>query len=51
VGKADAQPSYKKEMQKIGAYPAYLSRKEFEKELSVYKTVAEEFLKKLGMVK
>jgi tripartite-type tricarboxylate transporter receptor subunit TctC len=51
VGKAAEQESYQKEMKKIGAYPAYLSRKEFEKELATYKTVAQEFLKKLGMIK
>jgi len=51
VGKADAQESYQKEMKKIGAYPAFLSRREFEKELDTYKTVAQEFLKQLGMIK
>jgi tripartite-type tricarboxylate transporter receptor subunit TctC len=51
VGKAAEQESYKAEMKKIGAYNAYQSRPVFEKELGVYKTVAEGFLKKLGMIK
>jgi len=51
VGKAAEQESYKREMKKIGAYSAYLQRATFEKELEVYKKVAEEFLKKLGMIK
>lgn len=51
VGKAAEQESYEKEMKKIGAYSAYQSRVIFGKELAVYKTVAEGFLKKLGMIK
>jgi tripartite-type tricarboxylate transporter receptor subunit TctC len=51
VGKAAEQESYKLEMKKIGAYSAYQGRVVFEKELDVYKTVAEGFLKKLGMIK
>jgi tripartite-type tricarboxylate transporter receptor subunit TctC len=51
VGKAAEQDAYQKEMKKIGAYSAYLSRQDFEKELAVYKTVAEGFMKKLGMMK
>lgn len=51
VGKAAEQDAYQKEMKKIGAYSAYLSRQNYEKELAVYKTVAEGFMKKLGMIK
>jgi tripartite-type tricarboxylate transporter receptor subunit TctC len=51
VGKAAQQDAYQQEMKKIGAYSAYLSRQNFEKELAVYKTVAEGFMKKLGMIK
>jgi tripartite-type tricarboxylate transporter receptor subunit TctC len=51
VGKAAEQDAYQKEMKKIGAYSSYLSRQNFEKELAVYKTVAEGFMKKLGMIK
>jgi len=51
IGKANEQESYQKEMKKIGAYSAYLPRAAFEKELAVYKTVAEGFMKKLGMIK
>ena len=46
VGKTSAHKSYLKLMGKIGAYPAYMSRAEFEKELVTYKKVAKEFLKK-----
>lgn len=51
VGKASEQESYKRDMKKIGAYSAYQSRAVFEKELAIYKTVAEGFLKKLGIIK
>ena len=51
VGKAAALDAYQKEMKKIGAYSAYLGRQAFEKELATYKTVAEGFMKKLGMIK
>jgi tripartite-type tricarboxylate transporter receptor subunit TctC len=51
IGKAAEQEGYKRDMQKIGAYAAYLSRAEFEKELAVYKKVAGEIVRKLGMIK
>jgi tripartite-type tricarboxylate transporter receptor subunit TctC len=51
IGKAAALPAYLQDMKKIGAYPAYLNRKDFEKELAIYKTVAGEFVKKLGLGK
>ena len=51
VGKAAEKEAYRTEMKKIGAYSAYLSRQDFEKELAVYKNVAEGFMKKLGMIK
>lgn len=51
VGKAAVQPAYLQDMKKIGAYPAFLPRKDFEKEMAVYKTVAGEFVKKLGLIK
>jgi tripartite-type tricarboxylate transporter receptor subunit TctC len=51
IGKAAEKEAYRTEMKKIGAYSAYLSRQDFQKELAVYKSVAEGFLKKLGMIK
>lgn len=51
IGKAAGLEAYSQDMKKIGAYSAYLSRADFDKELAVYKKVAEGLMKKLGMIK